>query len=73
MQYLAPNEWNEKAAGRSVVIVPLILFTDNTSGNRSKSGINMIHGIFYLQALVDMQMLSQEMYTFLPLQIKFLP
>ena len=36
MQYLAPNEWKEKAAGRSVVIVPLILFTDNTSGNRSK-------------------------------------
>ena len=36
MQYLAPNQWKEKSGGRRVVIVPLILFTDDTSGNRSK-------------------------------------
>ena len=33
MQYLAPNQWKEKAARQPFVIVP---FTDDTSGNRSK-------------------------------------
>ena len=36
MQYLASNQWKEKASGKIVVMVPLILFTDDTSGNRSK-------------------------------------
>ena len=31
----------------------------------AKSGIHLIHGIFFLQALVGMQMLSQGIYTFL--------
>eukprot|EP00731_Ephydatia_muelleri_P006511 Em0003g759a len=36
MQYFASNEWKEKAGGKKVIMVPLILFTDDTSGNRSK-------------------------------------
>ena len=36
MQYLTPHPIKGKAAGRKVVMVPLILFSDDTSGNRSK-------------------------------------
>ena len=36
MQYLTPHPIKGKAAGRRVVMVPLILFSDDTSGNRSK-------------------------------------
>ncbi|KAL5506819.1 hypothetical protein EMCRGX_G008563 [Ephydatia muelleri] len=36
MQYFASNEWKEKAGEKKVIMVPLILFTDDTSGNRSK-------------------------------------
>lgn len=34
--YLAPHHLKSKAAGKRVVMVPLILFSDDTSGNRSK-------------------------------------
>ena len=30
------NPWKVKAAGRKVIMVPLILFSDDTSGNKSK-------------------------------------
>ena len=36
MQYLTPHPIKGKAAGRKVVMVPFILFSDDTSGNRSK-------------------------------------
>ncbi|KAL5509475.1 hypothetical protein EMCRGX_G004858 [Ephydatia muelleri] len=36
VQYLTPHPIKGKAAGRKVVMVPLILFSDDTSGNRSK-------------------------------------
>eukprot|EP00731_Ephydatia_muelleri_P013349 Em0007g659a len=52
MQYFASNEWKEKAGGKKVIMVPLILFTDDTSGNRSKT--------FSLLALAVMRMLSQS-------------
>ena len=34
--YLAPHTLKAKAAGMRVVMVPLILFSDDTSGNKSK-------------------------------------
>eukprot|EP00731_Ephydatia_muelleri_P031164 Em0022g678a len=34
--YLKPNHLKTKAAGRKVVMLPLILFTDDLSGNKSK-------------------------------------
>ena len=34
--YLAPHRLMKKAAGRPVVMVPLILYSDDTSGNKSK-------------------------------------
>lgn len=34
--YFQPNPWKAKAAGRKVIMVPLILFSDDTSGNKSK-------------------------------------
>ena len=34
--YLAPHPLKVKAAGRKVVMLPLILFADDTSGNKSK-------------------------------------
>ena len=40
MQYFASNEWKEKAEGKKVIMVPLILFTDDTSGNQSKKWNN---------------------------------
>ena len=40
MQYFASNEWKEKAGGKKVIMVPLIIFTDDTSGNRSKKWNN---------------------------------
>ena len=36
MEYLAPHPLREKASGRPVVMVPLILYSDDLSGNRSK-------------------------------------
>ncbi len=36
MAYFAEHPLKEKAAGRPVVILPLILYSDDTSGNRSK-------------------------------------
>lgn len=36
MEYLKPHPLKVKAAGRKVVMVPLILFSDDTSGNKSK-------------------------------------
>lgn len=33
---MSPHPIKEKAAGKPVVMMPLILFTDNTSGNKSK-------------------------------------
>ena len=35
-KYLTPHPLKEKASGRPVIMVPLILFCDDTSGNRSK-------------------------------------
>eukprot|EP00731_Ephydatia_muelleri_P033683 Em0035g20a len=35
-QYLSPHPFKAKAAGRRVVTVPLVLFSDDTSGNKSK-------------------------------------
>ena len=34
--YLSPHPLKAKAAGKQVVMVPLILFSDDTSGNKSK-------------------------------------
>lgn len=34
--YLSPHPLKAKAAGRKVVMLPLILFADDTSGNKSK-------------------------------------
>ncbi len=34
--YLAPHRLKEKAAGRPVLMLPLILYSDDTSGNKSK-------------------------------------
>ena len=36
MDYFRPNSLRENAAGRPVVMLPLVLFSDDTSGNRSK-------------------------------------
>lgn len=36
MEYLAPHPFKERASGKPVVMLPLVLFTDDTSGNRSK-------------------------------------
>lgn len=36
MQYIAPHHLKEKSGGKPVVMLPLILFTDDTSGNKSK-------------------------------------
>ena len=35
-EYLASHRLKQRAAGRPVVMVPLILYTDDTSGNKSK-------------------------------------
>ena len=35
-EYLAKHRLRDKAAGKPVVIVPLVLYTDDTSGNNSK-------------------------------------
>ena len=38
-EYLAcfkPHPMKEKAAGRPVIMLPLVLFSDDTSGNKSK-------------------------------------
>ena len=35
-QHLKPHHLKEKAGGRPVVMVPLVLFSDDTSGNKSK-------------------------------------
>lgn len=34
--YLCPHPLKDTAAGRPVIMLPLILFTDDTSGNKSK-------------------------------------
>eukprot|EP00731_Ephydatia_muelleri_P029726 Em0021g249a len=34
--YFMQNPWKFKAAGRKVIMVPLILFSDDTSGNKSR-------------------------------------
>ena len=34
--YLTPHHLKTKAAGKRVVMMPLVLFSDDTSGNRSK-------------------------------------
>lgn len=34
--YLDPHPLRDKAAGRPVVMLPLVLFSDDTSGNKSK-------------------------------------
>ena len=34
--YLEPHRLKQKAAGKSVVMVPLIIYSDDTSGNKSK-------------------------------------
>ena len=34
--YLRPHPIKERAAGKPVVMLPLVLFTDDTSGNKSK-------------------------------------
>ena len=36
LAYFKPHPMKEKAAGRPVIILPLVLFSDDTSGNRSK-------------------------------------
>ena len=36
LQYLAPYKLKEKAAGKPMVMLPLILYSDDTSGNKSK-------------------------------------
>ena len=34
--YLEPHPLKDKAEGKPVVLLPLVLFTDDTSGNKSK-------------------------------------
>ena len=34
--YIAPHPFRERACGRPVVMLPLVLFSDDTSGNKSK-------------------------------------
>jgi hypothetical protein len=36
LEYLSPHPMKEKSAGRPVVMLPLVMFTDDTSGNKSK-------------------------------------
>ena len=36
IEYLAPHPLKDKADGKPVVMLPLVLFSDDTSGNRSK-------------------------------------
>ena len=36
LAYLEPHSMKEKAAGRPVIMIPLVLFSDDTSGNKSK-------------------------------------
>jgi hypothetical protein len=36
IEYLAPHPLKDKADGKPVVMLPLVLFADDTSGNRSK-------------------------------------
>ena len=36
MEYFTPHPMKEKAGGKAVVMLPLVLFTDDTSGNKSK-------------------------------------
>ena len=45
MEYLAPHPLREKASGRPVVMVSLILHSDDLSGNRSKNGTFLMPGM----------------------------
>lgn len=69
MQYFASNKWKEKAGG---IMVPLILFTDDTSGNRSKKCNTFESWYLLLAGLAVVQMLSQVTYISSQLPIRFL-
>ena len=45
MEYLAPHPLREKASGRPVVMVPLILYSNDLSDNRSKNGTFSMPGM----------------------------
>ena len=36
LAYFEAHPMKEKAAGRPVIVLPLVLFSDDTSGNKSK-------------------------------------
>ena len=62
--------------GGGVIMVPLILFTEDTSGNQIQKWstfVHLSHGIFFLLALVVMRLLSQVTCISSQFPIRFSP
>ncbi len=58
LRYSAPHPLKQKARGRPVVICPLILFSDDSSGNRTKKW-NKIDSWTFLLAGLPREMNAQ--------------
>lgn len=59
---LGPNPLREKAKGRMVYAVPLIIFMDDVSGNVSKQW-NKHHTIYMSNANLPREMLEKEFFV----------
>ncbi|KAG1753908.1 uncharacterized protein EDB91DRAFT_1043935, partial [Suillus paluster] len=59
---LAPNALREKAQGRMVYTVPLIIFMDDVSGNISKQW-NKHHAVYMSNANLPREMLEKEFFV----------
>ena len=59
---LGPNPLREKAKGRMVYAVPLIIFMDDVSGNVSKQW-NKHHAIYMSNANLPREMLEKEFFV----------
>ena len=46
MQFICSSPYKDAAQGRPVRVCPIVLYSDDTSGNRSKNGTVLMCGVY---------------------------